>query len=457
MYAVFIVLTSSTPSGIVRTGLVAALAVAAGGWTLERVRFGASDAEAIARVEAETQQRFDASADRLGALTARAAGQRELIRAAARDAAAAARLFDALDAALAERPGTHRHYGLRCGRDAAWRGPVSSRIFRGRSTAPRRSSSPPARLVLASRASSRFVDTDRRPATRFATIVAEQILEPVNRPPALSDRFVLSTSLAPVTLRVGAVTPTPSPPVFSITSRAGGTLIDAEVAPGDLADARARWRRGTGAAVLSVFAITLLFGAGASCREAPAQRTPSGRTSLCRAGIVAALVLARALFQFATMQVEAAPSLVGPLDLLLTSLVAAALAWLAIDLIESRRRARPRARLLAADATALVAVVYLIVGVLDAALLWAYGRFLQSVVLGTTVDLLHFSLHPFDATRLGLGFGLVLLHAAVIWTAAALIRVPALLWRVPRRRLPAVAAASWAVGALAAVMVAPTA
>ncbi len=444
-------LTSSTPSGIVRTGLLAALAVAAGGWTLERVRFGASDAEAIARVEAETQQRFDASADRLGALTARA-GQRELIRAAARDAAAAARLFDALDAALA---GDQAHTGITvfdaAGTPVAWAGLVAD--------LPRPLDGPAALVVTAGALGPRLtriepiLDTDRRPATRFATIVAEQILEPVNRPPALSGRFVLSTSLAPVTLRVGAVTPTPSPPVFSITSRAGGTLIDAEVAPGDLADARARWRRGTGAAVLSVFAFTLLFGAGVLVEKRRRSNTFGAHLALS-AGIVAALVLARALFQFATMQVEAAPSLVGPLDLLLTSLVAAALAWLAIDLIESRRRARPRARLLAADATALVAVVYLIVGVLDAVLLWAYGRFIQSVVLGTTVDLLHFSLHPFDATRLGLGFGLVLLHAAIIWTAAALIRVPALLWRVPRRRLPAVAAASWAVGALAAVMVA---
>ena len=101
-------------------------------------------------------------------------------------------------------------------------------------------------------------------------------------------------------------------------------------------------------------------------------------------------------------------------------------------------------------------MVYFTVGVAGAALLWSYGRFLQSVISRTTVDLLHFSLHPFDATRLGLAFALVLLHAAVIWTAAALIRAPTLLWRLPRRRLRAVAAASWALGALAGVMVAGT-
>ena len=77
------------------------------------------------------------------------------------------------------------------------------------------------------------------------------------------------------------------------------------------------------------------------------RRTSSAPHLALSAGIVAALVLSRALFRFATMQVEAARSLVGPLDLFLTSLVAAALVWLAVDLIESRRLARPRVRLLA--------------------------------------------------------------------------------------------------------------
>ena len=47
------------------------------------------------------------------------------------------------------------------------------------------------------------------------------------------------------------------------------------------------------------------------------------------------------------MQVDAAPCSSDPLDLFLTALVAAALVWLAVDLIEGRRLARPRARLLA--------------------------------------------------------------------------------------------------------------
>src|SRR5437763_1696324 len=72
-----------------------------------------------------------------------------------------------------------------------------------------------------------IVDTDRRPARRLATIVAEQILDPTDRSPALSDQFVISTSIAPVTLRVAGMTPTRAPALFSISSRAGGALVDA--------------------------------------------------------------------------------------------------------------------------------------------------------------------------------------------------------------------------------------
>jgi signal transduction histidine kinase len=453
LYAVFIVLKSSALGRIVLAGLAAGLAVAALGWTLERLRFGASDAEAIARVEAEIQQRFDASADNLGTIAARAAGERDLIRAAPRDAAAAAKLFDALDAALAEDQG---HTGITvydaAGAPLAWSGVVADLA--------RPLDGPAAVLVTAGALGPRLTriepiaDPDR-PASRLATIVAEQTLEPIDRSPSLSDRFVVSTSLAPVTLSVGAVRPSPTPAVFSITSRTGGTLIDAEVAPNDLAEARARWRRRSAAAVVSVFALTLLVCAGLLVEMR--RRTSVPRTHLvASAGIVVSLVLSRALFRFATTEVEASQRLAGPADLLLTALVAAALVWLVIDLIEGRRLTRRRAQLLAADARGLVAVIYLAVGVLDAALLWSYGRFLQSVVSRTTVDLLHFSFHPFDVTRLGLAFGLVLLHAAAIWSMTALIRAPTLLCRMPRGGLPAVAAASWAIGALAGVAVAAT-
>ena len=39
-------------------------------------------------------------------------------------------------------------------------------------------------------------------------------------------------------------------------------------------------------------------------------------------------------------------------------------------------------------------------GRLAASLVWAYDRFLQNIVSRTTLDLLHFSLHPLSASRI---------------------------------------------------------
>src|SRR5687768_15802061 len=85
---------------IVRAGVVLALAVALGGWVLERIRFGASDEAALSRVEAELRDRFAESADTLSRLADSIAPQRDTILAAARDPAAAKRLFAAVEVAL---------------------------------------------------------------------------------------------------------------------------------------------------------------------------------------------------------------------------------------------------------------------------------------------------------------------------------------------------------------------
>ncbi|OLD19925.1 MAG: hypothetical protein AUJ01_05120 [Acidobacteria bacterium 13_1_40CM_3_65_5] len=72
----------------------------------------------------------------------------------------------------------------------------------------------------------------------------------------------------------------------------------------------------------------------------------------------------------------------------------------------------------------------------------------------TDLDLLHFSLHPISAARLGLTCALVLLDAAIIWSAAAMIRVPALVSRPPRSRTwRAGAAVAWMAGVVLATFV----
>ncbi|MBI4484629.1 MAG: HAMP domain-containing protein, partial [Acidobacteria bacterium] len=73
-------------------------------------------------------------------------------------------------------------------------------------------------------------------------------------------------------------------------------------------------------------------------------------------------------------------------------------------------------------------------------------------MLRTTFDLLHFSLHPVSPTRLQIAFALVLLHAAVIWAAAGIIRAPAVLWRAPRLFTAAAGLPAWLAGVAAALL-----
>jgi signal transduction histidine kinase len=440
---------------VARAGVVVALCVTLGGLALERLRFGASDAAARSRVEAELRQRFDASADLLGTLAARIAPQRETIRAAARDPAAARRLFEALDAVLPDDEPSRTGITIYdvSGAPLAWAGRVSE-LPKPRIEAPSGLFVAPGALGPRLVRVEPIVDRDRPSAPRIATIVVEQSLGRAAASTRVVDAFTVSTALAPVVLRVRAdgSTTSASPFTFIIPSRGGGLLVEAEVSPTDLAEARAAWRHGVWTAVGSVIAITLLLCAGPLIGVR--RRAPSPRIFLAATGGLAiALVAARIVFWFALAPILGPRSAISPADLLLTTLMLLALVWLALDLIERRRHVRPRPRLVmpGGEARAIFASAYAVAGVADVWLLSSYERALEVIVSRTTLDLLHFSLHPLSVPRLGIAFGLVLLHAAVIWTAAGIIRLPALFWRAPRRLAQRIGTSAWLAGAALAL------
>ena len=87
---------------VVRGGLAVAMGVAATSWAIERVRFGTSDQDAVARIERELRQRFDESIDRLGRIARQVAKEPVAIAAASRGQVDAGRLFEAVNAALPE-------------------------------------------------------------------------------------------------------------------------------------------------------------------------------------------------------------------------------------------------------------------------------------------------------------------------------------------------------------------
>ena len=441
---------------VVRAGLVAALVVALGGFALEWSRFGGTDESALARVEADLRQEFDTSTATLTALAATVANQRDAIRAAPRDAASLKRLFDAVDAALPDNETGRTGITIydTAAAPLAWGGRVSE--------LPRERIDGPATLFVAPGAlGPRLIRvapvTDAaRPGTRIATVVVEHTLAPDSRAPAMTDRFVVPTALAPVALRVriNGLPPVRTAFTFIIQSQSGEPLVDAEVSREDLVAARAAWRRATWAAALVVLVLTFLLAAGPLVelkRRAPAPRAALVAT----AGIVAALVTARLLLWTAVTLVAGRRPMTSPIDLLPTVLLAAVLVWMVLDLIERRRYVQPRARVLTMtpQSAGLVTAVYLVAGLLDAALLWTYELFLQAVTARTNLDLLHFSLHPISSPRLAMAFSLVLLHTAVIWAAAAITRAPTLRWRTPHGVLTSLMFLAWTSGALIGVLV----
>ena len=448
---------------LVRAGLAAALVVGASGWAIERARFGPTDQTALSRIEAELRQRLDASAETLGTIASQVAARRDIIRASStsRDIAAARRLFEVVDTALSAEEGGRTGITVYDAAAAplAWAGRVSD-------LPQERINGPAALLVAPGALGPQLIrveplsDGDRPGTARAATIVVEQSLGRLEGAPGLAGTFAMSTSLVPVSLRVrvpggrqsqaeGRPGPEDSQYTLKIPSRGGGLLVEADVAPGDLAAARERWRGGTWAAVVSVLAITLLLCAAPLIELR--QRTRDARTFLIATSVLAlTFVVARAVFWFAARLILGPRPLTSPAELLLTSLVAAALIWLTLDAVERRRITRPRPRLLAwgVDSGGVrIGLVYLLAGLIDVWLLASYERFLQGVVSTTALDVLHFSLHPISATRLAVAFGLVLFHAVVIWGAAIAIRVAGTLGRTPRQWTPALAATvAWLVG-----------
>ncbi len=435
---------------VAATGAAAALVTAVGGVVLERRRFGADDRETVARIERELVQQFNRSGAALAAVASDLSDERDLIRGAAADQAAARALFDALErAAPAGTSATGITVYNTAGEPLAWTGRVSD-------LPPERTQGPAALFVAPDALGLRLVrvqpvaDASRSSTTtRLGSLVVEQLLGADRVTPGAADTFMMRSSIAPVSVRaaIGGAQRR-SDYAFVIPSSDGQVLVEAETAPADVADARARWRSQTVGWVLAVLALTMLVCTGPllDTRRRARARAP---LLAATAGLIGVLLTARYLLRLATVRLVEGDAQ-GPIDLLLWALLLVALVWLALDLIERRRVASPRPPLQRAQVVQLM-LAYAAAGAFASSLVWAYDRFLQNIVSRTTLDLLHFSLHPLSASRVAIGFGLILLHAGVFWSAALVPRIIAVAWRQRRsaaRR--AGLAGAWIAGALAA-------
>ncbi len=425
-------------------GFTAAVIVGAGAAWYARARFGATDEVTVARVQRELNERFAGTARTLAIRVARVSVARDAIREATRDSTGARRLFQALDAEVpADAVGSA---GVTVydstGVPLAWAGNVSD-LPRDRMAETGTLFAAPGALGLRLVRVEALFDPDHPTGPRLATVVAEQLVEATAGSKSLADSFMLPTSTIEVAVRSRpGLSGARSPYTFGVRSPDGQMLVEAEVSPEKLADARASWRAWTRASLLAIVAVTLLL-CGAPVLDR--RRHATGRSAFLSAtALLVGLLLAARVVLWLAASVFRDPSTALALELIPDALLLLAIVWFALDTMDRRRVAVPHQRLMPLGAASAVRLVpgYAAAGALAAGLLSAYELILQSISARSTLDLLHFSLHPVDATRLGVAFGLVLLHAGVVWTAAVVLRVPSVVWRTRR---------SAALGALALV------
>jgi signal transduction histidine kinase len=439
---------------IAAVGVVASALVAAAGLYIERARLGATDADALSRLRSQLTERFERASLSLSTRAEHVAAARDTIRTARRGGDQAKQLFGVLDRELPEEAAATAGLSVldNAGVPIAWVGQVTD-LPRERLDGPR------ALFVAPDSNGPRLVriepvpDTERPQGSRLATIVSEQRVD-LSGTSELTDNLTLPALATDITFRDALPGARRAPYAFEVRSSDGQLLVEAVVSPTRLTETRSRWRAWIRAAVYAALVLTLLFIAGPVLKQRRAART-------FRAVVAASLALvtiaaaARTLVWLAMMPFIG-PALDAPLALLPNAVFLAILAWLAIDSIERWRVGPPRGYLRPPTTATLatLAAAAFVAAVAATGLLWSYERFLRSIAAHTPFDLLHFSLHPLEVVRLSVAFGLVLLHAAVIWMAAAILRLAVVAWRVARSpRVIAARSIAAGAGILAVVLV----
>jgi signal transduction histidine kinase len=419
---------------LLAAGLTAAALAGLAGGVLEWRRSGSTDAAAAARLEAHVRGQFDELMASLGRVASDIATDPETARGLAASSDEARVLFN-LVAASSARVGRNVDiavtlYDVRA--DArAWVGrpsdiPATSDRIKG----------PAAFFLAQSPAGLRLVYVE--PVTgpegrRLGTVAAEHVVSPGG--PAATIRptdYTLATPLAPVSLRMrweGAGDRAPDG-AFTLMSPSGEPLAEASVAVGDLRAARLRLRNRVAGAVLVACGITAFLLIGPLLdRRAAAVAAPT----IIRLSAVAAVLLAfGAILVRAGVWLAAGSRVPVAVDLMIFGGTAVALIALFAGPIAQlpllyRGRRRP-----AGDSRIRFVAVQLLSGAVAALLIAGFARLLEAALDPASVDLRHFSLHPWGSTRILLLGGILALHIAILWTATLILAVAATPWSISK-------------------------
>ena len=414
---------------VLAAGLTAAALVGLAGGAFELWRLGPSDAAAAAKVEQQVQGRFLEVSANLARVAGSLAVDRTTAAGLAAQADEARLLFDLVSAAV-ERAGVGDDvavtiYDVR-NNPRAWVGRASDTPEKAD-----RLDGPAAFFLAQSPAGLRLAYVEPVIGTeggRVGTVAAEYVLSPGGPDVAIrpSDTdYILPTAIAPVSLIPrwqGAGGDAAREGTFVLRAPSGEVLAEAGVRYDDLRAARLQLRRFIVGAVLAACGITLCLLIGPLLDRRATSSTTTGIVQSTTAAsallFVAAAIIWFALWYSATGAHQVA-------TLLLWSTTAAALAALwsgpasRLPIWLRSRRARVQASALGFVLRQLAAAVAAV------ALIIAFARLLGAVVDPTTVDLRHFSLHPWSSARMMLLGGILAGHAGVLWTATLLLSVAA--------------------------------
>jgi signal transduction histidine kinase len=410
--------------------LLTALAGAAGG-ALELWWFGRTDGSAARRVERDVNQRFGAMVRAITQASARVAtdaraaaglnagpdGGRELFdvvsearRTSARPAEIAITIYD--KAVVAR----------------AWAGAPSD-------IPNERISGPSTLFVTPSPLGLRLVHVQpitSKEGSRLGAVATEHVLSPAPAATTLTPTdYTLQTGLGPASLRTRfeGAGDLSRPGAVLLSTPSGEPLAEAWVDPQTLRAARTACRRRLGALMLALLGCTafLLIGPLLDRRIRGARHTYVRATL----GALSFTAVGGLLFWAAVaVAMNARPS--TAVSLLVGGTTAAALlSLLAGPAARLRTAMRGRALFLDRPSIKLFAT-QLLAGAGVAALIVLFYLLLGRVIDPVSIDLRHFSLHPWSLPRITLLTGIVAGHLAVLWAGTLLLAAAAAPWRVPR-------------------------
>jgi signal transduction histidine kinase len=417
-------------------GLTAAVVVALAGGAFEMWRFGRSDSSAAARVEQYVRRDFDGMTAALSGVASRVVRDPIAAQGLGPGADDARALFDVV-AAARNASATPEEIAV-----TIYDARNVARAWVGRPSdipaSADRSSGPASFFVAQSPVGLRLMHVEpllNAEGGRLGAVAAEHVLSAGGPTTALTAMdYTLETPLAPVSLRMrweGAGDES-RPGAFILRSPSGDPLAEASVSFDDIRDARADLRRHIQAAVIITFGLTLLLliGPALDRRAAAGDDRAFGRATLVSAAL---LIGGTAMIWWGFSWTVRGGQPPAEVRLVLAGAGAATLAALAAGAVGRLAVRFRHLRQAPLAAPAQFVAKQLLAGVAAATVIIFLARLLSVAVDPVSIDLRHFSLHPWDGTRILLLTGVLAAQAAALWLATLILAAAPAAWRLPRR------------------------